>query len=174
MGKDSSVLERDYPFIVEHTKTSYIFKWMIYGSVKSIGIDFEYLTGDGLCNYPLPMLCTGENIQTYLKKKKKKKKCLIFNDSNKMLTKISPKKRNLGRQVHRTVIYFFFLLTACFKFVSKSIHQIAQFQFQKYKISQLLRGDVTLPVHSSGIWHCDPPPPQIITKIVKKLIYAPG
>ena len=57
--------------------------------------------------------------------------------------------------------------------MSKSIHQIARFQFQKYKISQLLKGDVAPPVHSSGIWHCDPPPP-IITKIVKKLIYAPG
>ena len=30
---------RDYPF--EHTKTNYIFKWMIYGSVRNLRIDFE-------------------------------------------------------------------------------------------------------------------------------------
>ena len=29
---------------------------------------------------------------------------------------------------------FFFLLISCFKFVPKSIHQIARFQFQKYKV----------------------------------------
>ena len=36
-------LGRDYPF--EHTKTNYIFKWMIYGSVRNFSVDSEYLTG---------------------------------------------------------------------------------------------------------------------------------
>ena len=62
---------------------------MIYGSGRSIGVDFEYLTGGWYrCNHPLPMLCTGKNIQT---------NWLIFNDSSKMLTKISPKMQNLGQ-----------------------------------------------------------------------------
>ena len=33
-----------------------------------------------------------------------------------------------------------FLLTACSKFVPKSIYQLAGFQFQKYEIFQLLTG----------------------------------
>ena len=43
---------------------------MIYGAVRNIGVDFEYLTGgwDDLCNHPPPMLCTGENILTKKKK----------------------------------------------------------------------------------------------------------
>ena len=58
-------LRRDYPFIVEHTKTSYIFKWMIYGSVRSISVDFEYLTWGWPMLSSLPnVVCTGENIQT--------------------------------------------------------------------------------------------------------------
>ena len=78
------------------------------------------------------MLCTGENIQTYLKKKKKKEKkkkgkCLIFSDSSKMLTKISPKMQNLGQSDPLNC----FLLIACSKFVPKSIYQLAGFQFQK-------------------------------------------
>ena len=35
-----------------------------------------------------------------------------------------------------------FLLIACSKFTPKSIHQIAWFQLQKYRISQLLRGHI--------------------------------
>ena len=56
----------------------------------------------------------------------------------KFLTKISPKMQNLGQSDP----YNFFLLVACSKFALKSIHQIARFQFQKYKIFQLLRGSL--------------------------------
>ena len=45
----------------------------------------------------------------------------------------------------------FFLLIACSEFAHKSIHQIAWFQLQKYKIFQLLRG-----AHPS---QTPPPPP---------------
>ena len=33
-GKIALYLGKDYPFIVEHTETNYIFKWMIYGPVS--------------------------------------------------------------------------------------------------------------------------------------------
>ena len=45
-------LGRNYAF--EHTNTNYIFKWMIYGSVGNLGVDFEYLPGGWPINYPLP------------------------------------------------------------------------------------------------------------------------
>ena len=41
-GRMALHLGREYPF--EHTNTNFIFKWLIYGLVKSIGIDFDYLT----------------------------------------------------------------------------------------------------------------------------------
>ena len=44
--------------------------------------------------------------------------------------------QNLGQSGPKN----FFLRIACSKFVPKSIHQIARFHFQKYKIFQLLRG----------------------------------
>ena len=77
-------------------------------------------------------------------------KCLI-------ITKISPKMQNLGQSGPSV----FFLLTACSKLVPKSIYQIARFQFQEYKIFQLLRGahppsDTPLYIQV-GTWHCDAP-----------------
>ena len=55
------------------------------------------------------------------------------------------------------------LLISCSKFARKNIHQIAQFQFQKYKIVQLLRGahppqtPPSLYIQAS-MWLCDAPP----------------
>ena len=60
-----------------------------------------------------------------------------------------------------------FLLIACSKFEPKSIHQIAWFQFQKYKIFQLLRGHIpsqTLPPHTSKQAIGSVTPHQIIKK----------
>ena len=97
-------LGRHYPF--EHTKNNHIFKWMIYEPVRNLGEDFEYLTGVIYVIIPLAMLCTGENILTY------KEKMVIFNDSSKILTKISCKI--WVSQVHRTVCFCFcFFLNNC-------------------------------------------------------------
>ena len=80
------------------------------------------------------------------------------------LTKISPKMQNLGQSGPYNCFCFLFfvfvLLITCFKFVPKSIHQIAQFQFQKY-INFLAGGggapsDIPLCVEVN-IWHlCSP------------------
>ena len=65
MGKDSSAFREGLPNIVEHTKTNYIFKWLIYGSVMSIGIDFEHLTRGWL------IFCTQVKIFRRIIKKRK-------------------------------------------------------------------------------------------------------
>ena len=60
-----------------------------------------------------------------------------FNDSSKILSKISPEMPHFAQSGPKN---FVFLRIACSKFAPKSIHQIAWFQFQKYKNFQLLRG----------------------------------
>ena len=70
-------------------------------------------------------------------------------------------------QIHTTVFFFFFLLITSFKFAPKSIYQMARFQFQKYKIFQLLRGGGTSPQTPPVCWSehlalwCSPPPTKI-------------
>ena len=54
-------------------------------------------------------------------------------------SKISPKIQIFGQSGPKNCIFLFIV---CSKFVPKSIHQIVRFQLQKYKIFQLLRGDV--------------------------------
>ena len=49
---------------------------------------------------------------------------------------------NIQQQLVRLTELTGIFLIACSKFAPKSIHQIARFQFQKYKISQLLRGHI--------------------------------
>ena len=68
--------------------------------------------------------------------------CIPTNDSSKILTTIFPKCKIWVSQVHRTV--FFYSLPALN--LHQSIHQIARFQFQKYKIFQLLRGGGHIPL----------------------------
>ena len=95
---------------------------------------------------PLPMFWTGEKILT------ENKKVGDFNDSSKILTKISHKTPKFGSV---RSIELLFLLIACSKFISKSIYQIARFQFQKYKI---FPPQTPLPYVQAGIWLCDGPP----------------
>ena len=89
-----------------------------------------------------------------------------------MLSKISPKMLNLGQSGPKNCDL---LLSACSKFAPKSIHQIVQYQFQKYKIFQLLRGHIppqTPPCARKHAIATDVPPGH--QQICQRQIYAPG
>ena len=58
----------------------------------------------------------------------------------KFYQKFLPKYKLLVSQAQRSVL----LLIACYKFLPKSMQQIAWFQLQKFKIFQLLRGHIPL------------------------------
>ena len=70
-------------------------------------------------------------------------------------------------------IELFFLLIACSKFVAKSIHQIAWFQFSKIQNFPASKGGTPPLRHplctQATIWYCDTPPhPESSQEMSKK------
>ena len=107
----------------------------------------QYLTRGGLCNHPIPPPCC--------------KMLPIVTNSYKYSVKINRFCSKNGWSLMIVAIFFYptfsqnskFFVIVCSKFVPKSIHQIARFQFQKYKIFQLLRGHIP-PRHTLCVQAC--------------------
>ena len=131
--------------------------WRIYG--------LQYLTReDGLCIItPLQWLnffgLTFTKVQ--LKSIDLLLNRLIFNDFSTILSKMSPKMQTLGQSGPKTKAFLPLIRS---KFVPKSIHQIAQLHFQKYKILQLLRGECPSEIH--------PPPHPAVCALCKSTVGA--
>ena len=173
MGKDSSAF-REGLSIWTHKKTNLTLKWMIYGSVKSIGIDPK-----GWRIYPQniwPVGGDGMAIILHCCASRWKYSDLSLNNSA-QINRFWPKhcwfsilahnfNQNYSQNAKfgsvRPIELVFLLIITCCKFTPKSTPQIAQVQFQKYKIFQLLRG---APLRHPCAQHRITPPPMAKTDL---------